>query len=117
STGRPEAGLMTLAILRAVMLLVGRIAPTALGISIQVLKNFSSSSNRSARDLRRLPAISMSPPEQKMSQGVPYAQGYPLGTLCADFYRPIVPSVTLAFRSPPSARKQRPKEIEPLAGL
>ncbi len=52
STGRPDFGLTMDAILRAVMELVGTIEPTAFGLSIQPLKNFSSSSNFSASDLR-----------------------------------------------------------------
>ena len=48
STGRPDFVSMIEAIRRAVTELVGTIEPTALGLSIQPLKNFSSSSNFSA---------------------------------------------------------------------
>ena len=52
STGRPDFGLTIEAILRAVIELVGTIEPTVFGLSIQPLKNFSSSSNFSASAFR-----------------------------------------------------------------
>src|SRR5690606_22996149 len=60
STGRSEKMSITVAILRAVKLLVGTIEPTARGLSIQPLKNLSSSSKRWASDLRGVSAISVS---------------------------------------------------------
>src|SRR5690606_9451032 len=64
STGRPERISITDAIRRAVKLLVGTIEPTARGLSIQPLKNFSSSSKRLASDLRGVSAIRVSPPDR-----------------------------------------------------
>ena len=54
STGRPDSGSTTEAMRRAVIELVGTIEPTVFGLSIQPLKNFSSSSNFSASAFRSL---------------------------------------------------------------
>ncbi len=56
-TGRPDFVSMTLAMRRAVMELVGNIAPTAFGPSIQPLKKRISSSNLAASFLPSCPAI------------------------------------------------------------